>query len=240
MTDAAIRVSREFATEGEISPFQCGQFIEYVYDLVPGMWAEKLHDAGFEGPDPYRRAFRKETDFRERPWYPVGAVHRGEYVLDEQDAFNGKVSQRIAVRGEPCTLGVAQDGISLGAGTACRLSLHLRQEGLREPVRAHLRGVGGVLAEAQFRPERGWRRFTARLVPAETTVDATFAVEFRGPGTLWIDQVSLMPEDAPGGWRADVIEALRELRPGIIRFGGNTTETFDWRNLIGDPDRRVP
>ena len=240
MTDTTIRVSRESAAEGEISPFQCGQFIEYVYDLVPGMWAEKLHDASFEGPDRYRCTFRKETDFRERPWYPAGAVNRGEYVLDELDPLNGKVSQRIAVRGEPCTLGVAQDGISLRAGTACRLSLHLRQEGLREPVWVRLRGVGGVLAEAQFHAERGWRRFTARLVPVETTVDATFALEFRGPGMLWVDQVSLMPEDALGGWRADVVKALRELAPGIIRFGGNTTETYDWRNLIGDSDRRVP
>ena len=46
-----------------------------------------------------------------------------------------------------------------------------------------------------------------------------------------------MPEDAPGDWRADVVEALRELRPGIIRFGGSTTEAFDWRNTIATLSR---
>lgn len=240
MTDTTIRVRRKFAGDGEISPFQCGQFIEYVYDLVPGMWAERLYDASFEGVVPYKRTFRKETDFREKPWYPVGALNRGEYVLDEQNPFNGKLSQRIGVRGEPCTLGIAQDGIFLSAGTGYRLSLYLRQKGLRGPVWARLRCGGRMLAEAQFHPGRQWRRFAARLVPQETTTGATFALEFRGPGTLWIDQVSLMPEDAPGGWRADVVGALRELRPGIIRFGGSTTEAFDWRNTIGDPDRRVP
>ena len=35
-------------------------------------------------------------------------------------------------------------------------------------------------------------------------------------------------------------EALKALRPGIIRFGGSTTEGFDWTATIGDPARRVP
>ena len=35
-------------------------------------------------------------------------------------------------------------------------------------------------------------------------------------------------------------EALKALRPGIIRFGGSTTEGFEWTATIGDPARRVP
>ena len=66
-------------------------------------------------------------------------------MLDEQDPFNGKVSQRISVRGEPCTLGIAQDGIFLTAGAGYRLSLYLRQEKLRGPVWARLRSGGSVL-----------------------------------------------------------------------------------------------
>jgi len=49
-----------------------------------------------------------------------------------------------------------------------------------------------------------------------------------------------MPQDSVFGWRRDVAEALRALRPGIIRFGGSTTEGFDWTATIGDPTRRVP
>lgn len=235
-----LRVRRDFIGEAEISPFQYGQFIEYLCDLVPGMWAEKVYNASFEGVVPYNVAFRKETDFREKPWYPIGAVHRGNYSLDEENPFNGKLSQRISVEGEPCTLGIAQDGLFVEGGKGYCLSVYLRQKGVQGPLWARLQCRGRVLAEAGFRPAPEWRKYTARLMPSQATSDATLALEFRGPGTVWIDQVSLMPEESVGGWRPDVVQALRELRPGIIRFGGSTTETFDWRNTIGDPDRRVP
>ena len=49
-----------------------------------------------------------------------------------------------------------------------------------------------------------------------------------------------MPVKTVHGWRSDVAEAIKALRPGIIRFGGSTTEGFDWTATIGDPAKRVP
>ena len=49
-----------------------------------------------------------------------------------------------------------------------------------------------------------------------------------------------MSTDNVFGWRRDVAEALKALKPGIIRFGGSTTEGFEWTDTIGDPARRVP
>jgi alpha-N-arabinofuranosidase len=62
---------------------------------------------------------------------------------------------------------------------------------------------------------------------------------------VWIDNASLMPEDTVGGWRRDVVEAVRALKPGIIRFGGSALDDanlgeFQWRDMVGDPDRRKP
>ena len=85
-----------------------------------------------------------------------------------------------------------------------------------------------------------WKKHTAELLPTATATEATFSLEFRGPGTLWIDQASLMPVDTVGGWRPEAVAALKVLRPGLIRFGGSTIEKYDWRDLIGDPDRRPP
>jgi Carbohydrate binding domain len=61
-------ITRERLAAGTISPMQYGQFIEYLCNLVPGMWAEKLDDGSFEGLSPYKFVYLKETDFRERPW----------------------------------------------------------------------------------------------------------------------------------------------------------------------------
>ena len=81
-----------------------------------------------------------------------------------------------------------------------------------------------------------WQRFEADLTPdADRRRTPTLTISFRGPGTLWIDQVSLMPADNVFGWRRDVAEALKALKPGIIRFGGSTIEGFDWTATIGDP-----
>ena len=33
-----------------------------------------------------------------------------------------------------------------------------------------------------------------------------------------------MPEDTIGGWRPDVVEAVRALKPGIIFFGGSAVD----------------
>jgi hypothetical protein len=50
-----------------ISPYQYGQFIEYLYDVVTGLWGKKLNDQSFEGERPYSVAFRSQIDYREKP-----------------------------------------------------------------------------------------------------------------------------------------------------------------------------
>ena len=43
----------------------------------------------------------------------------------------------------------------------------------------------------------------------------------------------------PDGIRTDVLQALRELRPGYLRYpGGCATAYFDWQDLVGPPARR--
>ncbi|HKI17729.1 MAG TPA: alpha-L-arabinofuranosidase C-terminal domain-containing protein, partial [Isosphaeraceae bacterium] len=167
--------------------------------------------------------------------------HRGEFVLDREGADNGKVSQRITQKpGDPCTVGISQSSKFVKAGESIRCRLSLRSSGLTRPVEVSLWGHGKTYASAELRPDDHWRRFEAILTPTQTDDNATFTISFRGPGTLWIDQVSLMPDDNIFGWRRDVAVALKAMKPGIIRFGGSTTEGFDWKDTIGDPARRVP
>ncbi len=246
VSKSPIRIKRTPLTESEISPYQYGQFVEYLCDLVPSMWAEKLYDGNFEGLTPYKVVFRRQTDFKEKPWYPTGAVNRAEYTRDPKDPVSGKVSQRIRVAGgAPCTVGIAQDGIAVEQGKACRFSCFMRQEGITGPMRVRLHREGQELASCQFEPGGTWKKFSAGLTPAATCTNATLSITYRGPGTLWLDNASLMPEDTVGGWRPDVVAALRALRPGVIRFGGSALDDanlgeFEWRDTIGDPDRRKP
>jgi alpha-N-arabinofuranosidase len=243
---AALKVTRDFLRAGTINPMQYGQFIEYLCDLVPAMWAEKLYDGSFEGLTPYKFAYLRETDFREKPWYPSGATNRAAFVRDGTQPVSGSACQKINVKGSAtCTVGISQDGIAVQAGKPCTFRCFFRRQGFATPVQVRLHQEAKLLASAEFSPMESWKKFTARLDPSATESNATLSISFRGPGALWIDNASLMPDDAIGGWRPDVVAAVKALKPGIIRFGGSALDEpgfgeFDWKDTIGDPDKRKP
>ena len=109
-------------------------------------------------------------------------------------------------------------------------------------VTVRLHQGGKVYASCEFNPTDEWKKYQARLVPSKRDINATLTIEFRGPATLWLDNASLMPEDSVGGWRPDMVAALRAIKPGIIRFGGAVVEEseLNWRNIVGDSDKRKP
>jgi alpha-N-arabinofuranosidase len=50
-----------------------------------------------------------------------------------------------------------------------------------------------------------------------------------------------MPADNIRGFRPDTIALLKQLRSDMYRFpGGNFLSAHEWRDAIGDPDRRPP
>ena len=50
-----------------------------------------------------------------------------------------------------------------------------------------------------------------------------------------------MPADNVQGFRAEVIAALKQLHSGVYRFpGGNFVSAHEWRDAVGDPDKRPP
>jgi alpha-L-arabinofuranosidase len=243
---APVKITRDALVGAAIDPNQYGQFIEYLCDLVPSMWAEKLYDGSFEGLGAYKFHYLKETDFREHPWYPAGATNRANFALDSAKPVSGRVAKRItAGPGPPATVGIAQDGIAIAQGQPCEFACFMRQEGVKGPVTVRIHHGANEYAVCRFTPTSEWIKYRARLTFAKSNTAATLSISFRGPGTLWLDNASLMPEKTVGGWRTDVVEAVRALKPGIIRFGGSALDDsnlgeFDWRDTLGDPDKRKP
>jgi alpha-N-arabinofuranosidase len=241
MKNAPIRVTRTPICDGEITALQCGQFIEYLCDLVPAMWSERLYDGSFEGLTPYSVVFRKETDFQEKPWFPTGAVNRAEYAHDTETKVHGDNSMRIRVaEGAPAVVGISQSGVFVDKGKDVTFRCALKQEGVKGPVRVRIHSEGRTFCSAELTPSADWDRISVRMSPNGRCEDATLSIEFRGPGTLWLDTVSLMPVDNVNGWRPDVVKALKDLKPGCIRTGGSAIEYSDWRDIIGPVEQRKP
>lgn len=236
-----LRITQERVCPGSISRFQYGQFIEYLCAHTLSSFAEKVSDGGFEGVPNYNVSFRPQTDRWEQPWYPEGAVHRGEFPLDPDRAFNGKVSQCLRVKpGEACTIGVSQEKMAIEAGKPLRCRLAVRGSEPSTPVSIALWGPGKDYAKATVTATPEWKVVEATLTPTASDPEATLTISFFGNGAVWLDQVSLMPTDNVAGWRRDIAEALKAVKPGIIRFGGSATEWLEWTSTIGDPTQRTP
>lgn len=58
---------------------------------------------------------------------------------------------------------------------------------------------------------------------------------------MWGDNPNDRQTVSAKSLRAEVIAALRQLRSGVYRFpGGNFVSVHEWREDIGDPDKRPP
>ena len=240
--DELVRIMAEHITKRPINPMQQGQFIELLCGLIPSIIAQQVSGTSFEEAPPCQVSYKKEVDEPYRPWYPDGAVEVAQYAYDTTNPYNGGRSERIELPVAGARAGISQDGIYLTEGLAYKLRLHMRSQG-NVPVWASLHGAGQVVAGPVLLGRAGanWEAAEAELRARRTLSNATLTIEFEGPGTLWLDRVYLIGSDAVLGlWRPDVVDALQAMRPGAIRFGGSTTEGYEWEGGIGPWDERRP
>ena len=144
--------------------------------------------------------------------------------------------------------GVAQSGKYLSAGRTYHFSGWLKNIG-DGPVRAEIRFyptardtfAGEPIAVLPLGEIGGeWARCEVDFENADFTGWATFAL-FITPGKLQADAFSLMPTDTVNGWRRDVIDGLKRVKPSVLRFpGGCFASLHDWRDAIGPRDQRKP
>ncbi len=218
------------------------QFIEPLCHMIPSMLAQQVEDDSFEVGPPCKPSYIKQTDWPDRPWYPSGAVHDATFSLDSTNPYNGLQSEKITQPMARARAGISQDGYYLQQAVNYRLHLHMRGSG-NVPVWASLRGAGGTIAGPVLLGHAAdeWQGVDVLLPANRTITDATLSIEFEGPGTLWLDRVYLIGDDAVLGlWRPDAVRALKAEAPGLIRFGGSMIEVYEWDKSIGPWDTRVP
>jgi alpha-N-arabinofuranosidase len=86
-----------------------------------------------------------------------------------------------------------------------------------------------------------YAKFPLSFTAGADSGDARLEIAGTGKGTFHIGAVSLMPADNLNGYRADLIAKMRKIGPTMFRWpGGNMVSSWDWRDSIGDPDKRPP
>jgi len=232
-------------TRAPISPYLYGQFIEHIGDLVNrSVWAEMLDDRKFyyavnsqsSAPEP-QGPFRFRRPNRWRPIGPDSAV-----VMERDHPYVGERTPLIKLAGN-APRGIQQDGLVLRKsktysgrvvlegepGVAVKLSL-VWGSGPGERRTIPITGLQPVYTKFPFEFTAGGDTDNGRIEIAAT-----------GGGSFHVGAVSLMPADNIHGFRRDTTGLLKQLRSGMYRFpGGNFLSAHEWRDAIGDPDRRPP
>jgi alpha-L-arabinofuranosidase len=151
-------------------------------------------------------------------------------------------------------LGLANEGfrgIGVRKGEAYNFSAEIRKNEGSGIVRIELFGSDGTLLDS-IRLETftsNWKRYNAVLHPNDTDAHCKLYVLVEGKGSFDFDMVSLFPEktwkNRPGGLRADMVQALADLKPGFMRFpGGCIVEgselgvRYQWKKTIGPVEER--
>ena len=243
--------------ENRISPLLYGQFLEFMYEGIKrGLQAELIRNRSFEEPpniiglsrywerypddrnDDYALAFGWDEEVAYAPQQKL-KINTGEREMKQH-------SERVqAGDGVIERHGIYQSGIPVKAGLRYQGYLWMKTSDYVGAVTLALESEaqqGAIYASTDVSAIRGdWRKYEFTLTPAKTDSLARFAILFPGKGTIWIDQVSLMPGDAmPGGVRREVFDKVKALRPAFIRWpGGNVAQDYRWPWGVGPRDARV-
>ncbi|MFH0761327.1 MAG: alpha-L-arabinofuranosidase C-terminal domain-containing protein [Bacteroidota bacterium] len=239
-----VKVSDQPLHSGRINPMIYGGFIELLDDLVPGMRAEMLNDRNFEGVEKaaWWCYYTGKPNFCDHEW-----DRPATWSYDTIAPFNGARSARLNARKSESAV-LAQSMLAVKKGMKYLFEGYFKSDApnLQPTVRLEFLNPDGtrmILGSAKLsRLTNGWTKQKCEIISSGTTDQAVFKLEVRGSGSLWVDKISLMPEDNLKGWRADVTKAIKDARPSVIRWGGSVVDPggYKWKNGIGNPDLRVP
>ncbi len=236
-----------------ISPYIYGQFLEHAGSLIyTSLWSEMLDDRKFyyavmpkpaEDPNAAQRGFGGFPGRRNigpGRWNPVGPAEF--IVMDANDPYVGDHTPLVKVAGsEPH--GIRQTGVNFVKGEAYDGRIRLAGD---SSAIVSINIVWGTNADAMRQVirvgklSRPYKKFDFSF-KAENSGPAQFEIIGTGAGSFNVGAVSLMPADNLHGFRPDAIAVLKSLHSGVYRVpGGNFVSAHEWRDAIGDPDKRPP
>ncbi len=173
--------------------------------------------------------------FAARHWSKFGP---GKASVESKGAFNSNACVRIvADTGETA---LAQDEFCIRTGETYAGSLWARGSAGGLAVRL-LSGRQMVAEQKLDGPGGNWRELKFELRPQVSDVNGILQVVVTGKADLTLDQVSVMPASwkAKGGFRPDLLKAVAEIKPPIIRWpGGCFASPYRWKDGIGPQHQR--
>jgi hypothetical protein len=262
---ASIRVTARRLSEVPIERGIFGQFIEAGFGRqVEGMWSEMLYNRSFQTVPPFSRwtwdwlglkpeAYNAAAPFwhsgyEEMDWAASPPVHCTRERTLGTETYKGMSSLLFTYNGGGTSGGtLSQGGLYLRAGERYDFRLYAgyavpRGSTETQPVTVVFRREGApgpAIAETTFVLEPRQKEFQLEFTPGDYTGRASVEINLARSGTLRLSWASLMPRNNFNGWRTDVVELLKQVRPPVIRFPGGCYGSFhDWKAAVGPRSER--
>jgi alpha-N-arabinofuranosidase len=235
-----------------------GTFLEPIGNSTyGGVWADVVVNPSFEEGLWSATNFKKMVDEEPMlvraselglpaPWEPLDYLQENRYAV-ASDAANSQ--QSLLIMGLP-----EQE-------TGVRQKIYL-------PVHRTLHYVGHLSAKHQIGPATVFVSIRRRNRPDEILVETNialqgadwnsypfelavpakklspleasdFVVSIKGETRVLLDATSLFPSDSIDGMDPDVVSLAKAMRSPLLRFGGNFTSAYHWRDGVGPREKRV-
>ncbi|GGH85889.1 alpha-N-arabinofuranosidase [Pullulanibacillus pueri] len=236
---ATIQIKGDHISQDKINPYIFGHFVEDIRDHMDAMLAYGLQGMDFEAEDHERRGISA-------PWYPMTNGRNTRYALEPAAPRHTGHSQKIRIyNDDQCYAGIAQavsikGNVNYELKVFARASLEIKFVTIEIVDRKNQEKLCTTQIEVT---SHDWREYHGILTADRDCSDAEFRIlissegetwpDAEATGMLWLDHVSILPDDRVGIVKKSVVDMTRALNPGIMRLGGNYISAYHWEYGVG-------
>lgn len=205
-----------------------------------GLYAELVKNRSFEFENPFGG------------WTPFGNV----VVQTKNPCFDRNPHYvRLSYEKELTGTGLDNEGfrgIGIREGEAYDFSLYARTQSAA-PIKLRINLVNSrndIFEEKEIEINgKEWKKYTVVLTPGATEAHSRLRITMVTRGVVDLEHISLFPQktfkNRPNGMRADLAQALADLKPGVFRFPGgcivegtDKATRYQWKNTVGPVENR--
>lgn len=228
-------------TGAPIQSTMYGIFFEDInFGADGGLYAELIKNRSFEFENPFGG------------WTPFGnvTIQTKNPCFDRNPHF-----ARLSYEKELTGTGLDNEGfkgLGIKAGDKYDFTVYARTV-TNDPVKLRINLVNSnhELYETKEITVSGkdWKKYSVVLTPQSTEAQSRLRITMADKGTVDLEHISLFPQktfnNRSNGMRADLAQALKDLKPGVFRFPGgcivegtNRATRYQWKNTVGPVENR--
>jgi alpha-L-arabinofuranosidase len=216
---------------GQIDEKTYGHFLEHIYHSVNGgLWGELV----------WNRSFEQYSGSVGTHWTSYGT---GTFSIISTTPKNSSYCQKIVSTGTETGIQQTTPAYINIKTQTYRGSLWARSTTAPCGLVVRLKNGSTTIGEQNFSvTTTAWLEYPFTFTPTVSAQNATLQIGVIGSETVYLDQVSMMGQDAnaTGGYRPDLLQAVEDLHPPCIRWpGGCFASAYLWKGGIGPQVSRV-